>query len=47
MLKNGVMLTMAQQLALRTAAYAINNFPVQRALSQYERVTGQAVTQSV
>jgi hypothetical protein len=44
---NGIMLTMAQQLALRTAAYAINNFPVQRALSQYERTQGLQVTQSV
>ncbi len=44
---NGVMLANAAQLALRTAAYAVNQFPSQRALSQYERVNGAQVVQSV
>lgn len=44
---NGMMSTNAAQLALRAAAYAVTQFPSQRALSQYERAGGLQVTQSV
>lgn len=43
----GVLQTNAAQLALRTAAYAVNNFPSQRPLSQYELKLGFRVSQSV